>query len=221
MGIIEINNLSKTYGELEHKIYALKNINLNISEGEFVAIMGPSGSGKSTLLNIIGCMDKATEGEYILNGKKIYNLKNRELSKIRNEVVSFIFQHFALMKNYNVYENVELPLTHRNIGSKDKKKIVIETLRKLGIEDQRRKKPSKLSGGQQQRVAIARAIVSNSKIILADEPTGALDQNTGMEVMKILEELNKEGKTIIVITHDPNIAKKCKRVIYIKDGTIE
>lgn len=220
MQLIELKDVTKIYGKDDWKTVALKNVSLSINSGEFVAIMGASGSGKSTLLNVIGCMDIPTKGEYLLKGKKVNDLSNKELSIIRNSTVSFIFQHFALMKEYSVYDNVELPLSFRKISKKVKKETVFKYLKRLGIEEKVSKKPNQLSGGQQQRVAIARALCSESEIILADEPTGALDQKSGSELMELLTEINKEGKTVIIITHDPIVAAYCKRVITISDGEI-
>lgn len=220
MSIIELKNIKKEYGKKDFKFTAIDNINLSVEKGDFIAIMGPSGSGKSTLLNIIGCMDQVTKGEYYLNGKLINTLNNKELSKIRNSTISFVFQDFALMKEYNVYDNVELPLSYRSLSNKQKRQMVIKQLDALGIKDQIKKKPSELSGGQQQRVAIARALVSDGEIILADEPTGALDSKTGMEIMDIFKKINKQGKTIIIVTHDEKVASYCNKKIIIKDGRI-
>lgn len=220
MSIIKLENISKNYGKNDFTTRALKNISLDINKGEYLAIMGPSGSGKSTLLNLIGCMDRQTEGKYFLNDKDVSLLDNKELSVIRNKVISFIFQHFALMKEYTIYDNVELPLSFRKLSKRKKKEIVMGYLKKLQIDDQAHKKPNQLSGGQQQRAAIARALCSEAEIILADEPTGALDQKTGKDIMNILTELNDNGKTVVVITHDPLIAAYCKRVITIRDGEI-
>ncbi|MBN1040342.1 ABC transporter ATP-binding protein [Clostridium botulinum] len=220
MDIIQLKNINKIYGKGESELIALKNIDLTIKKGEFLAIMGSSGSGKSTLLNIMGCMDIPTNGEYYLNNMLIKNLSNNELSKIRNSTVSFIFQHFALIKDYTVYDNIELPLLHRKVSSKEKKDLILKYSHKLGISDKLYKKPTELSGGQQQRVAICRALVSESQIILADEPTGALDSNTGKSILDLLKEINKEGKTIIIVTHDLKIASYCDRTIIINDGKI-
>lgn len=220
MNIIQLKDISKKYGKGESEVIALKNVDLTIKNNEFLAIMGPSGSGKSTLLNIIGCMDVPTEGQYYLNGISIKNLSNNELSGIRNSTISFVFQHFALIKDYTVYDNIELPLLHRKISNKEKKKLILKYAAKLGIDDKLYNKPTELSGGQQQRVAICRALVSESKIILADEPTGALDQKTGRDIINLLRELNKENKTIIVVTHDPQIASSCDRTILINDSKI-
>lgn len=220
MSLVELINIKKIYNEKESKTMALNNINLRVEKGDFIAIMGPSGSGKSTLLNIIGCMDSSTEGEYYLDSILVDNLNDKKLSEIRNLKISLIFQHFALMKDYNTYDNVELPLTHRNMSKKEKRARVLFFLEKLGIGDQIKKRPSQLSGGQKQRVAIARSLVSDTDIILADEPTGSLDKNTGIELMELLTEINNNGKTVIIVTHDENVASYCKRRIIIEDGKI-
>lgn len=220
MDIINLKNINKIYGKNESELIALKDINITVKKGEFLAFMGTSGSGKSTLLNIIGCMDIPTSGEYYLDSMLIKNLSNNELSKIRNLTVSFIFQHFALIKDYTVYDNIELPLIHRKIPSKEKKDLILKYSERLGIRDKLYKKPTELSGGQQQRVAICRALVSNSQIILADEPTGALDSKTGKSILDLLKEINKEGKTIILVTHDQTIAESCNRIIQLEDGNI-
>ncbi len=220
MTFIELNNISKVFGKEEYATVALKKINIRINKGEFVSIMGPSGSGKSTLLNIIGCMDIPTEGEYRLNGTLIQKLSDRELSQIRNKTISFVFQNFALMQNFSVYENVALPLFKRKMSLKEKKEKVHYYLHKLGIADLSNKNVSKLSGGQKQRVAIARAMTAETELILADEPTGALDQKNGAQLMEFLCKMNEEGKSIVVITHDEKIAKYTKRIISIVDGVI-
>lgn len=220
MSIIKLENLHKVYGKDNYKTVALKDINLSIDDGELVSIMGPSGSGKSTLLNIIGCLDTQTKGEYTLEGKKIIGLSNKEMSKIRNTTLSFVFQNFALLKDYTVYENIELPLLYRNMKKSEKKEKIYYYMDKLGIRDLEKKKPKHISGGQQQRVAIARALVGEAKIILADEPTGALDQKTGKELLDLLISLNTEGKTIIIVTHDVNVANMTNRLIKLEDGKI-
>lgn len=219
MELIKIDNLVKIYGKDEGKVHALKGISLSINEGELVAIVGASGSGKSTLLNIIGCIDKATSGEYYLDGQNVGILKDRQLAKSRNNLIGFVLQYFGLVNTYSVYENVELPLIYGKI--KNRKEKIISIMKKLNIEEKKDKLPSELSGGQNQRVAIARALVNNPKLILADEPTGALDKRNSQEVMKILLELNKEGKTVIIVTHDENISKQCDRIIRIEDGHIK
>ncbi|MEY8305025.1 ABC transporter ATP-binding protein [Anaerosalibacter bizertensis] len=220
MSIIKLENLHKVYGKDNYKTVALKDINLSIEDGELVSIMGPSGSGKSTLLNIIGCLDTQTKGEYTLEGRKIIGLSNKEMSKIRNTTLSFVFQNFALLKDYTVYENIELPLLYRNMKKSEKKEKIYYYMDKLGIRDLEKKKPKHISGGQQQRVAIARALVGEAKIILADEPTGALDQKTGKELLDLLISLNTEGKTIIIVTHDVNVANMTNRLIKLEDGKI-
>lgn len=220
--LIELKNVSKEYkmDSGETGTMALNGVSLMIHRGEFIAIMGTSGSGKSTLLNIIGAMDDATTGEYYFNGEMVHNKNNREIHLFRKKHISFVFQNFALMDHYTVFENVELPLRAKNVSKKQRKKIILEQLKKLGIEELAEKMPRQLSGGQQQRCAIARALASGNDVILADEPTGALDSRNSKEIMGIFKELNKEGKTIIVVTHDENIAKETQRIIKIEDGKI-
>ena len=216
--MIILENIIKDYSNKEQVTHALRGVNVKIEEGEFVAIVGTSGSGKSTLLNIIGAMDDATSGKYYFDDKDITNCNLKELHEFRKKNVSFVFQNFALMDKYTVYENVEMPLIARHI--KHRKSIVMDYLEKMGIADLKNKIPSHLSGGQQQRCAIARAMAADTPVLLADEPTGALDQNTSNEIMKCFEEINKNGKTVILITHDINIANRCKRIIHIEDGKI-
>lgn len=218
--MIELTSISKIYQFEETRTDALKDISLSINKGEFIAIMGSSGSGKSTLLNIIGCMDRPTSGRYILDGVDISSQNANELSKLRNTKITFVFQNFALMEKYTAYENIELPLAIRKVSSAERKKIIVETAKQLGIETQLSKQPKQMSGGQQQRVALARALVSGAEIILADEPTGALDHNTGIELMDSLKRLNELGKTIILVTHDPMIAQYANRVIVLSDGRV-
>lgn len=219
--MIKLENISKEYNVDKEKIRVLNDINLKIENNEFIAIMGASGSGKTTLLNIIGCMDKATNGTYYLDNKLVSELNDIELSEIRTNRITFIFQNFALMEKYTAYENIELPLVVKKIKKSERKKKILEVAKQLGIEKQLNKLPTQMSGGQQQRIAIARSLVSGADIILADEPTGALDNRNGIELMEILKELNKLGKTIILVTHDNEIAKYAKKIIYIKDGRIE
>ncbi len=218
MSIIELKNISKIYGKGDSATVALSDVNLKIEQGEFWSIMGPSGSGKTTLLNILGCMDIASEGDYILKGKSVNQLSRKYLSKIRNEIVSFVFQHFALLNDYTVYENIELPLNCQKISLKEKRERIEYYMNRLGITDQRKKRPSQISGGQQQRTAIARAMVTQADIILADEPTGALDQKTGKELLTLLQEINAEGKTILLVTHDESVAGVAEKRLLIEDG---
>lgn len=218
MSLMELNNVSKIYGKGEYETTALSNVNLKVESGEFWSIMGPSGSGKSTLLNILGCMDTVSSGNYIIKGKSVKSMTRNELSKVRNEVVSFVFQHFALLNDYTVYENIELPLNCQKISNREKKARIEYYMERLGISQFAKKKPTQISGGQQQRVAIARAMVTKADVILADEPTGALDQKTGAELMKLLKEINEEGKTIILVTHDEKVAAFANKRIIIRDG---
>lgn len=220
MSLINIKNLNKVYGKGQAKVYALKDINLSIEKGELVAIVGPSGSGKSTLLNIIGCLDKATSGEYYFNGKLINDFSPIESAKIRNEKIGFIFQNFNLLYKYNLIENVEIPLSYSK-NKKNMKKRAIEILKKVELGEYVGNRPDMLSGGQKQRVAIARALVNEPDIILADEPTGALDVATGEKIISLLKEINRDGRTVLIITHDRSIASKCNRIIEIVDGKIK
>ncbi|MBQ3423511.1 MAG: ABC transporter ATP-binding protein, partial [Romboutsia sp.] len=218
MGLICLKNLSKKFINKDIEVLALRNINFEINEGEIVAIIGSSGSGKSTLLNIIGTLDKQTTGEYLLENKNLNKLNQYELAKLRNKMFGFVVQNFALINDYTVYENIEIPLSYGKVNKLERRKLIDQVLTKLDIKDKINKKPTQLSGGQCQRVAIARAIVNNPKIILADEPTGALDNKTGEQVMRIFKDLNKDGKTIIIVTHDLKIASQCDRIIKIEDG---
>ncbi|MBE5965303.1 MAG: ABC transporter ATP-binding protein [Lachnospira sp.] len=218
--MIQLRNVIKVYESNRVKTTALNGIDLDIEDGEMLAIMGPSGSGKSTLLNVLGGMDNLTAGTYKYNKINVDELSFDELNAFRKKNVSFVFQNFALMKDYTVFENVELPLLTKNISKKDRKDIVNEKLKMVGIIEHSKKFPTQISGGQQQRCAIARALASGNSMILADEPTGALDQKTGEEIMDILRSISKTGKTIVVITHDNNVASKCDRIVYIEDGKI-
>ena len=201
-------------------INALNNINIHIKAQEFVSIIGPSGSGKSTLMNMLGCLDTPTSGEYILDGKEISKLSDNKLAEIRNHKIGFIFQGFNLLQKLTAIENVELPLIYQGIGLRERTKRSKEALEKVGLGERIKHRPNELSGGQQQRVAIARALVSNPPIILADEPTGNLDSKSGVEIMRMLKELHQNGNTIILITHDNNIASQAKRMVRIHDGEI-
>ena len=221
MSLIEVKNVKKIFGKDDNKVEALRGIDLKVEEGEMLAIMGPSGSGKSTLLNILGFLDKSTEGEYYFDGNDVSKLKDRELSLFRNKYIGFVVQNFALIEDYTISKNISLPLDYVKISSKEKNKRVEELLKLMKIEDKGKRLPKELSGGQNQRVAIARALVNNPKVILADEPTGALYRKNGQEVMNIFKKLNEKGKTIIVITHDEKVASMCKKIIYIEDGKIK
>ena len=222
MSIIELRNIKKNYGKELSKVEALKGVSLSIKEGEMVAIMGPSGGGKRTLLNIIGCIDTPSEGTYILEGQEVSSLNFNKLSFARNKKLSFIFQNFALLKDFSVIDNVIMPLNFRKVSYKLKKELALKYIEKLEIKGLYNRKVKDLSGGQQQRVAIARALTQESNIILADEPTGALDQSNGKNIMTILKNLNEEyNKTIIIVTHDNNVASYCSRIINITDGIID
>lgn len=221
MALIELKNISKEYRNDMVVTSALSGVDLCVDAGEFVAVMGTSGSGKTTLLNIVGCMDVPTSGIYLFNQEDLSRVREKKLSSIRGYNVSFVFQHFALIDDYTVYENVEVPLIKRPISRSARKKMVLDALNTVGILKLAKKKPSHISGGQKQRVAIARAIACGADVILADEPTGALDSVTGKEIMRIFVELNKAGKTIILITHDRQIASYAHRLITIQDGRIQ
>jgi putative ABC transport system ATP-binding protein len=217
---VKIKDLSKCYGEKENKIKVLNNVSMDIFKGEFVAILGPSGSGKTTLMNIIGLIDSYDLGQYILEGEDTKNKTENEYSTIRNRKIGFVFQKFNLIAKYTALHNVALPLLLRGERKEAAYKSAKDMLKKVGLEDRMTHKPLELSGGQQQRVAIARALVGDANILLADEPTGALDSKTGQEVIGIFKDLNKMGKTIILITHDLNIASQAQRIIEVKDGCI-
>lgn len=218
--ILKLNNIVKLYKDGDKNIEALKYVNFHIEKGEMISIMGPSGSGKSTLLNIIGLMDSPSRGTISINEEEILGGSADKMAEIRNRVVSFIFQDYNLIEEYTVYENVEMPLRYRGTKIKERKILVKKALEKVGLLDKINSRVTRLSGGQRQRVAIARALVGDGDIILADEPTGALDQNTGKEIMDILKELNDEGKTIIIVTHDPKVAAQCKKHFNIIDGVL-
>lgn len=219
--LVEIQDISKIYNPGENEVRALDHISLTIQKGEFVAIIGQSGSGKSTLMNMIGCLDVPTEGTYILNGQNVSKLSDNELSDIRNQEIGFIFQGFNLIANLTAQENVELPLIYRGVPKKERHELSVAALKKVGLAHRMDHRPSEMSGGQQQRVAIARAIAQAPPVILADEPTGNLDSTSSMEILDILKQLHAENRTVILITHDNDIAKQAKRVIRIKDGKIE
>ena len=218
--MIELKNIKKYYKMGENVVKALDDVSLVINDGEFVAIIGPSGSGKSTMMNIVGCLDVATEGEYFIDGVEVSHYSENQLAFLRNKKMGFIFQGFNLLQNLNAYENVELPLIYQGVQKAERHERVVEALEKVGMSERMKHKPSELSGGQQQRVAIARALATKPMCILADEPTGNLDSKTGDEIMKILKELNEQGTTIVIITHNDEIAELSPRVIRIHDGKI-
>ena len=220
MGIIKLDNISKEYRSDSIVTQALSGISLEVEKGDFIAIIGASGSGKTTLLNIIGCMDKPTGGQYLLDGKPLEALSENQLSHIRGKQIAFVFQNFALLDNDTVFQNVELPLLKRGLSRAERKKRVDTALAAVGISELAKKKTTHISGGQKQRTAIARAIACGADIILADEPTGALDSKTAEEIMKLLRKMNDNGRTIIVITHDMKVAGYAHKIIEIKDGRI-
>ena len=216
---IELNNIQKYYKLGKNKLHVLKSLNLEIKHGDFVMIMGKSGSGKTTLLNILGFLDKFDEGSYIFNGKNVTNLTEVERSHFRNKNIGFIFQQFHLINNLNIFQNIELPLLYDNrLAKKERLKRVENNLKMVGLLDKIKQYPNELSGGQQQRISIARALINDPQLIFADEPTGALDTNTSNEIMEILDSLNKQGKTIVMVTHDPDLKKYATKVVYLKDG---
>ena len=218
--MIKLKNLHKSYKMGSSSLHVLKGINLNIEDGELVAIMGSSGSGKSTLLNILGMLDTADKGDYILDSFKIENLNETKAAKYRNKFLGFIFQSFNLINYKTALENVALPLYYQGISRKERQQIALDYLDRVGLKDWANHLPSELSGGQKQRVAIARAMASKPKVLLADEPTGALDTKTSCDVMDLIQKINQEGKTILVVTHELEIAKMCKRIVKLKDGVI-
>ncbi len=218
--MIDLKDIYKIYVDGDSEIRALDGVSLHIDKGEFVAIVGQSGSGKSTCMNIIGCLDVPTSGTYKLNGIDASTLTEDEQAQIRNQTLGFIFQQYNLIPKLNLLENVELPLIYRGYPQKKRHELAIKSLERVGLVDRIKKFPSQLSGGQQQRVSIARALAGNPSVILADEPTGALDSKTGLEVLKFLKQLNKEGNTIVLITHDNGIAEQAKRIVRIQDGKI-
>ena len=219
--LIELRDVYKIYSEgLESEVRALDGISLTIDHGEFVAVVGQSGCGKSTLMNVLGCLDIPTRGTYLLDGTDVQDLSDGQLSHIRNQEIGFIFQQYNLIQTLTVQENVELPLIYRGIDPIDRKELALEALNRVGLADRRKHYPTQMSGGQQQRVAIARAISTHPPVIMADEPTGALDSRTGQQVLKFLQQLNREGSTIILITHDNGIAATAPRMVRLSDGRI-
>ena len=212
--------MNKYYKNGDSELHALKNINLKVEKGEFIAIMGSSGSGKSTFMNILGCLDKDFQGIYVLDSINVEKIAEEKISRIRNQKIGFVFQAFNLLQNLTALENVELPLIYSGIKSKERIEIATNILEKVGLEKRLHHRPNELSGGQKQRVAIARAVVNEPAIILADEPTGNLDSSSEEEIMKLFIELNEKGATVIIVSHEPEIAKYCKRIIVFKDGEI-
>ncbi|HFI0271782.1 TPA: ABC transporter ATP-binding protein [Streptococcus suis] len=218
--LIKLTNINKSYRNGDQELRVLKDIDLEVEEGEFLAIMGPSGSGKSTLMNIIGLLDRSSSGNYWLEGEEVSQLSEKKLASVRNDQIGFVFQQFFLLSKLNALQNVELPLIYAGVPSAKRKKLAKQYLEKVELAERMTHLPSELSGGQKQRVAIARALVNTPAIILADEPTGALDTKTGQQIMELLIELNNEGKTIIMVTHEPEIAAYAKRTIVLRDGII-
>ncbi|MDQ6597303.1 ABC transporter ATP-binding protein [Neobacillus cucumis] len=218
--IIQISHLMKTYKLGGETVHALNDVSLEINKGEFLAIIGPSGSGKSTLMNMVGCLDRPESGTYLLDGKDIGKMNDNQLAIIRNEKIGFIFQNFNLLTKLTAIENVELPLLYRGVSAKERKDKALDSLKKVGLLERSGHLPSQLSGGQQQRVAIARALAGAPSILLADEPTGALDSKTSKEIITVMKELNEVGHTIILITHDLAVAKQAKRMVSIQDGQL-
>lgn len=218
--MIEVSNIVKTYSTGEINFTALKDISLKIEKGEFTSIMGPSGSGKSTLMNILGCLDKMDKGKYILNNRDVSNLRDDELAYVRNKEIGFVFQAFNLLPRMTILENVELPMVYGGISPKERREKALIALDRVGLSDRVKHRPNEISGGQKQRVAIARAIVNNPSVLMADEPTGNLDTKSTNEIMKIFQDLNREGSTIIMVTHEPEVAKYTKRIVKFRDGEI-
>ena len=220
MALIETRDLSKTYVMGSEKVHALHGVSMSIEKGEYVAIMGPSGSGKSTLMNLIGCLDTPTDGEYLLNSKKVSHMNDNELANIRNREIGFVFQTFNLLPRATALHNVELPLIYNGTPTRERQEMAKVALTKVQLADRMNHKPSELSGGQRQRVAIARALVNDPSLILADEPTGNLDSKTSEDIMQLLNELHRQGNTIIIVTHERDIARHAQRVLSILDGQI-
>jgi putative ABC transport system ATP-binding protein len=220
--MIELKNISKVYKMGTELVRALDDVSLLIDDGEFIAIIGPSGSGKSTMMNVIGCLDKPTSGEYLLNGKDVSKLKDDQLATVRNKNVGFVFQQFNLLNRSSALRNVELPLRYGGVGGRERHNRAVEALDSVGLKDRMKHRPVELSGGQQQRVAIARALVNQPTLLLADEPTGALDSHTGEDILRLFRQLHEErGLTVVLVTHDMNIARHTNRIVAIKDGRIE
>lgn len=220
MSLLELKNLTKIYGEKETAVYGLRGVDFTVGQQDSIAVMGTSGSGKSTLLNILGLIDAPTDGQYFINGNAAFGCSKQERARLRNRFFGFVMQDFALIPHYCVERNVQIPLDYTGCPRKEKKERIMEVLKKLHIEDKCRAYPSQLSGGQRQRVAIARAIINDAKVLLCDEPTGALDSRTSAEIMDIFQALNEAGKTLVIVTHDADVAKHCKRLVRIEDGRL-
>lgn len=218
--IIALRDVHKTYRMGSVEVHALRGVNLDIAEGDYVAIMGPSGSGKSTLMHILGCLDRPTQGVYSLRGKEVQTLDDTELSRTRNREIGFVFQSFNLLANVNVLQNVELPMVYAGMKTGPRREQARKMIASVGLEDRARHLPNELSGGQRQRVAIARSLVNDPAIVLADEPTGNLDSKTGEDIMRLFDELSAQGRTIILVTHERDIADHAKRIVHIKDGVV-
>lgn len=218
--ILELKNIYKNYDQDNLVVPVLKDVSLQVDESEYVAVMGPSGSGKTTLMNIIGCLDLPTSGSYILDGRPVSELKEKELTKVRRNILGFVFQNFQLMPRESALDNVCLPLIYAGVSKKERKEMGMKALEKVGLADRAAFRPNQLSGGQKQRVAIARAMVNNPKLLLADEPTGALDSKSGKQVLELFDMLNESGVTIVMITHDRKVAERAKRIVHIIDGEI-
>ena len=221
MEVIKIEGIKKIYTLGTQTVKALDGVSISINRNEYVAIMGPSGSGKSTLMNILGCLDTPTEGNYLLNGTDVSNMDDNELSEVRNREIGFIFQSFNLLPRYNAMENVALPLIYSGIPRSEREQRAVEALNNVGLGDRTEHRPSELSGGQRQRVAIARALINKPSIVLADEPTGNLDTKTSIDIMQLFEQIYKSGNTVIIVTHEEDIAKYARRIIRLRDGKIE
>ena len=219
--VIVLDDVSRIYRMGDEIVYALNHVSLCIYDGSFTSIMGPSGSGKSTIMSIIGCLDVPTSGHVLIDGEDTSGMSEKDLSYIRNRKIGFVFQHFSLLPKMSALENVEIPLLYAGVRPKERRERAEEMLVRVGLSDRMKHRPNELSGGQKQRVAIARALVNNPRLILADEPTGALDSTTGHEVMELFHGLNEEGKTIVFVTHDRSLASECQRIISIRDGGIE